>query len=318
MPVSKRSSDWSGSWSVLRDIEVICAVIVERKTTGAARRLGISQPAVSRAIAKIEARLGKTLFHREAGRLVPTADALQLYERSSHIFAALADLKTPAPDTVQERLVILAPPTITHLFLGREVATFAALHPEILPSFDIVLLPELPGAIAEGRGHLGLLDGSFMHSGVFVEPFLDTEAVCFLPEAHPLAAKDKITPADLDGVNYVAINRRYALSAMLERIFVEHRVSPRIVIETDVAMQAADFVRAGLGVTILNPFPLLLGDRTGLAIRPFEPALPFRTSLVLPGNVPLSAAARKFIDFLKERRAATTAPIATGWRAPRR
>ena len=309
MPVSKRSSDWSGSWSVLRDIEVICAVIVERKTTGAAQRLGISQPAVSRAIAKIEQRLGKTLFHRESGRLVPTADALQLYERSTHIFAALADLQTPASDGVQERLVILAPPTMTHLYLGREVAQFVGTHPGILPSFDIVTSPELPGAIAEGRGHLGLIDLSFMHSGVVAEPFVDTEAVCFLPERHPLAAKKKITPMDLDGVNYVAINRRYALSAMLERVFAEHRVSPRVVIETDVAMLATDFVRAGLGVTVLNPFPLLLGDLTGLAVRPFEPAFQFRSSLVLPANVPLSAAARKFIDFLKERRATALAQI---------
>jgi len=308
MPPLKRSSDWTGSWSILRDVEVICAVIVERKTTGAAQRLGISQPAVSRAIAKIEARLGKTLFHREAGRLVPTADALQLYERSSHIFAALADLKSMPSDGAQERLVILAPPTMTHLFLGREVASFAAKHPNIIPSFDIVMSQALPGAIAEGRGHLGLFDAAFMHSGVVVEPFLDTQAVCFLPEAHPLAARDRITPADLDGVDYVAINRRYAFSAMLERIFVEHRVQPRFVIETDVAMLATDFVRAGLGVTVLNPFPLLLGDRTGLAIRPFVPAFPFRTSLLLPANEPLSAAARKFIDFLKERRATRTAP----------
>ena len=308
MPPSKRSSDWTGSWSILRDIEVICAVIVERKTTGAAQRLGISQPAVSRAIAKIEARLGKKLFHREAGRLVPTADALQLYERSNHIFAALADLKSLPSDGVQEQLVILAPPTMTHLFLGREVASFAVKHPNIIPSFDIVMSQALPGAIAEGRGHLALFDASFMHSGVVVEPFLDTQAVCFLPEAHPLAARDRITPADLDGVDYVAINRRYAFSAMLERIFAEHRAQPRVVIETDVAMLATDFVRAGLGVTVLNPFPLLLGDRTGLAIRPFVPAFPFRTSLLLPANEPLSAAARKFIDFLKERRATRTAP----------
>jgi len=310
MPPSKRSSDWTGSWSILRDVEVICAVIVERKTTGAAQRLGISQPAVSRAIAKIEARLGKILFHREAGRLVPTADALQLYERSSHIFAALADLKTPASSDVQERLVILSPPTMTHLFMSKEVSQFVKAHPGIMPSFDIVTSPELPGAIAEGRGHLGLIDLSIMHSGVIVEPFLDTEAVCFIPEAHPLAARERITPQDLDGVDYVAINRRYPLSAMLDRVFAEHRVQPRVVIETDVAMLAADFVRTGLGVAVLNPFPLMLGDKTGLVTRPFDPAFHFRSSLVLPASEPLSAAARKFIDFLKERRPITVAAIA--------
>lgn len=307
---SNRYSSWSGNWSFLRDLEVICAVIVERKTTGAAQRLGISQPAVSRAIMKIETRLGRTLFHREAGRLVPTADALSLYERSCHIFDALEQLERPASNELPQRLVILSPPTISHLFLGREVAAFANEHPEITLSLDIVTSQELPSAISEGRGHLGMVDGDFMHSGVVVEPFLDTTAVCLLPEAHALSTKRKITAADLDGVAFVGINRRHSFSNKLDQIFNEARTTPRYVIETDAAMLAIEFVREGLGVTVLNPFPLLLGERTGLLARPFEPKIPFRANFVVPANEPTSAPARKFIDFLKNRRARTVALIA--------
>jgi DNA-binding transcriptional LysR family regulator len=81
-----------------------------------------------------------------------------------------------------------------------------------------------------------LLDANFLHSGVVIEPLLDTEAVCLLPEPHPLTAKEIITPEDLDGVEYVAINRRYTMRAMLDQVFSSHRVSPRFVIETDAAM----------------------------------------------------------------------------------
>jgi len=310
MPVAtplKRASGWSGSWSLLRDVEIICAVIIERKTTGAAQRLGISQPAVSRAIAKIEERLGQILFHRDGGRLVPTAEALLFYERSCHIFEALETLEKSGLEVTQQRLIVLAMPTISHLFLRREVAAFVAAHPEITMSLDMDT--ELPNAISEGRGHLGIIDLDFMHSGVVVEPFLETTAVCYMPEGHPLAAKLRIVPQDLHEVPFIGINRRHAFSAKLEKIFADAHVAPRFVMETDVAMLAADFVRDGLGVTILNPFPTLLDERPGLVARPFEPAITFRTNFVLPANEPLSAPARKFIDFVKARRAISTARL---------
>ena len=155
-----------------------------------------------------------------------------------------------------------------------------------------------------------MVDGDFMHSGVVVEPFLETTAVCVLPEAHALSGKRKITAADLDGVAFVGINRRHSFSSKLDTIFNEAHATPRYVIETDAAMLAIEFVREGLGVTVLNPFPLLLGERTGLLARPFEPKLPFRANFVVPANEPTSAPARKFIDFVKKRRARTVGRIA--------
>ena len=64
----------------LRELEVLQAMIATRKTVAAAQMLGISQPAVSRALAALEAHVGRPLFAREGGRLVPT---LQMPLRST-------------------------------------------------------------------------------------------------------------------------------------------------------------------------------------------------------------------------------------------
>lgn len=300
-----RSSSWQGSWLVLRDIEVICAVIVEKKTTGAAQRLGISQPAVSRAIAKIEERIGRILFHREGGRLLPTADALALYERSQPIFETLRTVEILGRGDQALSLTILCPPTISTLFMETEVAAFARINPDVHISYDIASLREIPPAIAERQGDLGIIDANVLHSGLVQETFIDTQAVCIMPSGHPLSKLSVVTPQDLDGVSYVAIKRRHSLRGALDQIFAAAEVHPRFVIETDAALSAARFVRAGMGVSILNPFPLVLEDEGATVAVPFEPKVPFRTNFVFPASTPVSSSARMFVDFLKTRRSDT-------------
>lgn len=297
----RRSPGWTGNWSLLRDVEIVSAVVIERKTTGAADRLGISQSAVSRAIAKIEARLKKKLFHREGGRLTPTADALKLYQQGNAVFEALAHLEGNQPMATEE-VIVLAPPTLSHLYLAREIARFAKAHPEIMISLDVVTIEELPGWIAEKRGDVGLTDTMFLHSGVSMESFLETPGICVMPHDHPLAAKDLIAPRDLDGIDYVAIHRRHSLRGALDKIFAGAGTTPKVTIETGGALLAAELIQEGLGVSVLNPFPLVLGGLKGLAFRRFNAELHFRTNLLMPANSVPSVSTRIFLDFMKERR----------------
>ena len=61
--------------------------------SAAARLIHLTQSAVSRAVANAELHLGYPLFHRAAGRLVPTTEELTLFEESSAIFERLESLK---------------------------------------------------------------------------------------------------------------------------------------------------------------------------------------------------------------------------------
>ncbi|MGL4728003.1 MAG: LysR family transcriptional regulator, partial [Bosea sp. (in: a-proteobacteria)] len=83
------TDDTRGHQPSLRELEVLRAMIASRKTIAAAHLLGISQPAVSRAIASLEARIGRSLFSRDGGRLTPTADAFALEAEAGTIFDAL-------------------------------------------------------------------------------------------------------------------------------------------------------------------------------------------------------------------------------------
>jgi len=64
----------------LRHLEIFRAVLANGSATKAARSMGISQPAVSRVLARFEQDMGLTLFKREGSGLVPTPEALLLGE----------------------------------------------------------------------------------------------------------------------------------------------------------------------------------------------------------------------------------------------
>lgn len=63
----------------LRHIEVFHAVYVNGSVSAAARMLNVSQPSVSKVLRHAESLIGFALFHRSAGRLVPTEDAHALF-----------------------------------------------------------------------------------------------------------------------------------------------------------------------------------------------------------------------------------------------
>jgi DNA-binding transcriptional LysR family regulator len=59
-------------------------------------------------------------------------------------------------------------------------------------------------------------------------------------------------------------------------------------------------VRAGLGVAVINPFPIAYVTGSGLTFRPFEPTIEYETSFLFPatgGNLPV---ARRFVDFVRQ------------------
>jgi DNA-binding transcriptional LysR family regulator len=284
----------------VRELEVLHAVITTRKTTAAAQRLGVSQPAVSRAIGALEARLGRDLFIRDGGRLVPTADAFALDAEAAPIFAALARLENwpnaPAAGTL---LRIFAPPTIAHSFIAPMVKRFLAVEPDTRIQMEIGRSDDAVSSVADGSSDLGVVDIAASHFGIRAEPFRQSVAHVMMPADHPLTAKETITPADIGDTPMIAITRRFSARARLERAFADYGVEPRTVLEAGTVQFLLEMVRGGLGVGVINPFPIAYVAGSALAFRPFEPMIEYETSFLFPavgGNLPV---ARRFVDFVR-------------------
>lgn len=284
----------------LRHLEILRALVGTGKTTLAAQRLGTSQSAVSRGLARLEARLGRRLFERLGGRLVPTAEALAMHEQLQPALALIERLG--AGDEQRAACGILrlvAPPTLGHRFLQGCIACFIRAHPRVEIAFDIQASDALITHVAEGRAELGLTDTAPAHAGVRLELLLATDAVCVLPAGHPLAARAVIEPADLDGETFIALTRRHSGRFALDGVLERAGVKPRVIIETATSLSAGEFVREGLGIALLNPFPIADQLGAAVAVRDFRPRIPYRTSFVVSSHAPISAAAAAFMAYTR-------------------
>ena len=284
----------------LREFESLRAVVATGTTIGAARRLGISQSAVSRSISQLEARVGRSLFIRRSGRIEPTSDALRLNDKLDPIFETLADIEGAqwaTPDDEPLRLIV--PPTLAHHFVISRVASFLKANPGKRLQLDIQATDVLISGILELRYDLGLTSGMIERSGVDLLPWRRSKIVCAMPQDHPLAQKSIVTPQDLDGVALIEFLRRLGTRAITEQLFARNGVHPHQVAETATNMAALELVREGLGVTLINPFPLLLSGLEGIAVRPFDAEIYYNTSFVLPSGRPSSELARQVMRFIK-------------------
>ncbi len=286
------------AWHSLPEYQALRALMESGTTSKAAVRLGLSQSAVSRSIASLEARTGRILFERDGGRLRPTSEATQLNKRLDPLFSALDRIDGP-PEQAQETLKIIAPPTYAHRFLVHHIATFLEANPHYFISLEVSSSEEVIRGIQETRFDLGLTGVELSREGVQLTPYRLSKAVCAMAETHPLAELPTITPEDLHEQPLIALTHRHARRSQLEKVLTISRSIPRIVAEASTSFAAVDLAREGLGVTIVNPFPVVQYRGNEVAFRPFSSPIEYRSYFVTPEHRPTPAIARAFIRHLR-------------------
>ena len=86
----------------LRHLEIFYAVMTCGSLSRAAEALNISQPAASKALKSAEMKLGFTLFQRVRGKLLPTSEAITLFEKAQSIYQDLDNLRLLADNLARD------------------------------------------------------------------------------------------------------------------------------------------------------------------------------------------------------------------------
>ena len=293
---------WHGRVN-LKHIEAFRAVMAAGSTTGAAALLGLSQPAVSRQLAQLEAELGFELFSRNKGRLLarPEAQALlaevdQLAELVSRVGRLGEELR--AGSAGHRLLKIAVPHSLATTIMPGVVAGFLADWPDASVEILTGSSHSLERLVAERTADMALVRLPPEGGGFARRALLQSDAVCVMPRGHALAALPRVGPADLARHALVLLGRGRPIRQEIDAAFGKSRTIMRCRVEAHSVECACALVAAGLGVTVVTRFMAVLFDHLPIEIRPFAPGLQHVYGLISREDAPLSRNAVGFADRL--------------------
>ncbi|PPA71034.1 LysR family transcriptional regulator [Jeotgalibacillus proteolyticus] len=220
--------------------------------TRAAEILNISQPALSRSIARFEEEIGVPLFERE-GRSI----RLNHY---GEIMLQRVESMMNEFDLGKQEIQDLLEPDHGVVSLGFLHTLSTNLVPDLIASFR-TSYPKVHFRLGQGPSHTILKElqsGEYdlcltmkMDAPIEWEPLWSEELFAILPIDHPLSGQKTITLNEIAEESFIHLKKGYSLRITVERLFEQAGISPRIMFEGDEADTVAGLVAAGLGVSIL-------------------------------------------------------------------
>jgi DNA-binding transcriptional LysR family regulator len=284
-----------------RQIEIFATVMRAGTASHAAELLGISQPAVSRAIAQLESSVRFSLFARIHNRLVPTPEARLFLSDVEESFRGLDTLRASAAwirDQGAGEIKVASLSAISATVVPEAIARFQQDHPDTRITLHVLWSRDVRDRVASGQFDVGLVADEIDTSGVDSRAFTNHRASCVMHRDCELARKELITPADLDGIPLVNYPPEDRWRQQLDEAFRAAGVRPRTVVETTYSATVCALVAQRVGVGFITPKAVGGADLSDLVVRPFEPEMGVRVLLILPLARQKSQIVRKFIDCL--------------------
>ena len=286
----------------LRQLQAFKIVLDEGSITYAAERFGITQPAMSTLIGKLEDEIGFALFDRHKGRLRATPEAMQFFEDVDQVlngFDKVVRTARDIRDLNRGQLRIASFPGLSTGLLPRILATFARTHPDVRLSLQTRSSIQVQEWLASQLFDIGIAELPVDHPAIDVEP-VSVECVCVLHKDHPLAAMDVLTPGDLARHPFIALNPEHMTHYRLKKAFEDNDVTWRPQIECQLFAPACALAAQGAGVSLVDPFTAAEHRDSGIVVRPFRPSVSFDVGLLSPSLRPRSQLAREFEALLKK------------------
>ena len=159
---------------ILGGVTTLAAVVESGSFVRAAESLGVTQSAVSRAVSRLEARLGIRLLHRTTRSVQLTAEGERFYGEIAPMLAGIGDAVTSASGSaaaVIGRLRVNIDPFLSRFLVAPRIGSFVLRYPEL--SIELVTRESLGDLVGEGFD-LAVRFGEPPNSSLVVRKLLDT------------------------------------------------------------------------------------------------------------------------------------------------
>jgi DNA-binding transcriptional LysR family regulator len=282
-------------------LRAFTTVIEHGGFSAAARRLDLSQPAVSLQVRQLEARLNVRLIERVGRKARPTAAGVELLERARQIDAAVS--------AAVEAMARHATGALGRVRLGTGATECTFLLPPILrdlrrrfPTLEITVTAgnaqDIIKAIDDNLVDVGLVTMPVSGRMLEITPVVDDELVVIAPRELQLPAP--VTAVALSALPVMLFEPASNSRRIVDQWFARRRIALSPVMSLGSAEAVKELVAAGLGYAILPRLSIRSArDPGGLVIRSLSPRLYRKLAVVIRRDKQLTRGLRETVKALK-------------------
>lgn len=284
-----------------RHVEVFQAIMLTQSVTRAAEDLHTSQPTTSRVLAELERLAGFRLFIRDGRRMVPTPEAVMLFEEVQRRFVGMeriAGALKAISSFDGKTLRIASIPSVSFGLLPQAMPAFRARYPQARAAIDVQTFDAVIARVVGGQSDIGFTAYPTERLGLRSKPVLAAEAVCVLPRGHRLLRQKRVRAEDLAGEPFISLEASVQSRQRIDQVFQDRGIARQMVLETQNGATVCGLVKQGAGLSVVDPLSAHAFDDPALGVRPFTPSILFEFNVVWRSDRPLTQLAGAFLDVL--------------------
>lgn len=209
----------------IRHLKIFTAVADNGGMSRAAKKLHISQPSISQAIAELEKHYGVKLFERLSQKLYLTKEGELMLSFSRHILDSFEHMEEAMNQAV----------AMTSLRIGCSVSVGTCLINDILDeaekripecqiSVNVTNSSEVEREILHNEVDLGIVEGILESKDLIVTPICKDEMVVVCGKDHRLAKEERVTLEMLRGQAYISRESGSSERNQIEKMLEEHGI----------------------------------------------------------------------------------------------
>lgn len=290
---------------LLAGVTVFIAVVEAGTIASAAEALGISPSGVSRALARLEQRVGARLLARTTRSLSLTDEGRRFYEQVGPHLAGIEEATIEASGSgskVRGRLRVNIDPFFSRIVLSRHLAAFLARYPDL--SIELIMRDRVGDLVADGFD-LALRFGEPPQGSLIARKLIETRVLTVASPSYIKAKGRPQHPKDLEERDcidfYDAANARpYDWEIRRKKEVLPLRVKARLLVSDSGTLIGACEAGAGIGQILeLGCEPLL---RSGRLVELFPEWSDERFPLyaIYHSRLHRAAKVRAFVEFCLE------------------
>ena len=246
----------------LRSMQQMIAIAQHGHMTRAAEELGVTQPALSAALRKLEDELGTELFHRTGHGVEPTEAGkvfvehakitIRASEQTSEAVRSLVGLETGS-------IRVGAGATATGYLLPGAIQAVRSKHPGLRFSIREAGSSAVAQGVLSGELDLGVVTLPIEHpraDELMIVKEIRDELMLIVPEGHALYGRKTFRWEQLAGEAVIAFEAGSAVRKIIDQSAANHGVSLEVVMELRSIEAIVQMVRANIGVGFVSKYGL--------------------------------------------------------------